>query len=247
MKPSFGLLFDDRRAYRLPAAVILASFLTACGSGAAEIAATGTSPASTAGPPAGPTSTLTTTTVTEAPAASGPAPAFALRSPEFADGGDIPARFTCDGENLSPPLEWAGVPEGAGALMLVAYDPDAGRDLGASSDLGFIHWVVMDLPSASGGLPEGASSTPAALLGAAEAANDFSAAAGSTFPGGAAIRGVGYDGPCPPARHRYVFRLLALDGPLGLAAGTAAAEAITAAEGRLLGTADWTGSYGGDR
>ena len=166
-----------------------------------------------------------------------------MRSPAFADGGDLPVRFTCDGENLSPPLEWAGVPDGAGALMLVAFDPDAGRDLGASTDLGFIHWLVIDLPATSSGLPEGASSSAAALLGAAEAANDFAAASGSTFPGGAIIRGTGYDGPCPPARHTYVFRLMALDGPLGLPGGTAASEAITAAEGRLLGVADWTGSY----
>jgi len=172
---------------------------------------------------------------------------FALRSPAFADGADVPVRFTCDGENLSPPLEWANVPDGAGALMLVVFDPDAGRDLGASADLGFIHWVVIDLPAMSTGLPEGASSSAAALQGAAEAENDFAAAAGSTFPGGAVIRGTGYDGPCPPARHTYVFRLMALDGPLGLAQGTAASEVISAAEGRILGVADWTGSYEGAR
>jgi Raf kinase inhibitor-like YbhB/YbcL family protein len=202
--------------------------------------------ATPAEPRAEPTSGLAAATASAAPTAL-PAEDFILRSPAFADGAAISVRYTCDGDNLSPPLEWTGVPQGAGALMLIAYDPDAGRDLGASTDLGFIHWVVIDLPATSKGLPEGASSSREAILGAMEAANDFSGAAGSTFPGGAAVRGVGYDGPCPPAQHRYVFRLLALDGPLGLAGGTAAADAITAAQGRLVGVADWTGSYGGAR
>jgi hypothetical protein len=225
------------------AAVILVMPLAACTPGARATPAPQGQLPSTGESQAEPTSAAVVDALPAGPTPANSSEAFALRSPAFADGADIPLRFTCDGENLSPPLEWAGVPEGAGALMLVAYDPDAGRDLGASTDLGFIHWLVIDLPAASNGLPEGASSSAAALQGAAEAANDFAAAAGSTFPGGAIIRGSGYDGPCPPARHTYVFRLLALDAPLGLPGGTAASEAITAAEGRILGVADWTGSY----
>ncbi len=228
-------------------ALILVLAQAACTSGA------GMTPAPVVQPPmageslAAPTLTAVDDALLPGPTASNGAEAFALRSPAFAEGADIPTRFTCDGENLSPPLEWEGVPDGAGALMLVAFDPDAGRNLGASTDLGFVHWVVIDLPVASSGLPEGASASAPALLGAAEAANDFAAAAGSTFPGGAVIRGSGYDGPCPPARHSYIFRLVALDRPLGLPGGTPASEAITAAEGRILGLAEWTGSYASAR
>jgi len=232
-----------RRAPVALTAVILAVSLAACASGAGAKPSPEGPPASPEGSQVGLTPAVVPETLPAAATSSNAGEAFELRSPAFADGGDIPVRFTCDGENLSPPLEWANVPEGAGALMLVVYDPDAGRDLGASTDLGFIHWLVMDLPATSTALPEGASASPSALLGAAEAANDFAAAAGSSFPGGAIVRGTGYDGPCPPARHTYVFRLMALDGRLGLPAGTAASEAISAAEGRLLGVADWTGSY----
>ncbi|MBM3120626.1 MAG: YbhB/YbcL family Raf kinase inhibitor-like protein [Chloroflexi bacterium] len=228
-------------------ALILVLALAACTSGAGTTPAPEGQPPTAGQPQAEATSTAIDETLPAGPTASNGDKAFALQSPAFADGADIPQRFTCDGENLSPPLEWAGVPDGAGALMLVTFDPDAGRDLGASTDLGFVHWVVTDLPVASNGLPEGASSSAAALQGAAEADNDFAAAAGSTFPGGAVIRGTGYDGPCPPARHTYVFRLVALDRPLGLPGGTPASEAITAAEGRILGLAEWTGSYASAR
>lgn len=228
-------------------ALILALALAACTSGAGTTPAPEVQPPTPGEPEAEPTSTAEDGTLPAGPVASNGVEAFALHSPAFAAGADIPLRFTCDGENLSPPLEWAGVPEAAGALMLVAFDRDAGRNLGASTDLGFIHWVVIDLPVASSGLPEGASASAAALLGAAEATNDFAAVAGSTFPGGAVIRGTGYDGPCPPARHTYVFRLVALDRPLGLPGGTPASEAITAAEGRILGLAEWTGSYASAR
>lgn len=166
---------------------------------------------------------------------------FRLRSAAFPDGGEIPGRYTCNGANESPPLEWSGVP--AGALMLIVYDPDAGRDLGATTELGFIHWLVYDLPVSATGLSAGATGDAKAPMGGVEAANDFIAAVGSTFPGGSAIRGTGYDGPCPPERHAYVFRLMALDQPLGLPSGSPPQSVLQAMEGHTLAMADWVGTY----
>lgn len=172
---------------------------------------------------------------------------FVLRSAAFSDGREIPARYTCDGANESPPLEWSGIPAGAGALVLVVFDPDAGPDLGATTDLGFIHWLVYDLPTTATGVAEGGTGDAQALSGGVEAPNDFIAVTGSTFPGGTAIRGTGYDGPCPPARHTYVFRLTALDAPLGLPAGSPPAPVLRAMEGHVLAAADWTGMYSPSR
>ncbi len=149
---------------------------------------------------------------------------FTLKSPAFAYGGAVPKRYTCDGEDRSPPLRWQGVPEGTGALLLYVFDPDA--PVGT-----FVHWVAYDLPPDRNGLPEGVPKTPEAM-GFKQATNDF--------------RRVGYGGPCPPrghGSHRYFFRLYALDGPLGLAPGRPAREVLKAAEGHVLGEAEWMGTY----
>jgi Raf kinase inhibitor-like YbhB/YbcL family protein len=171
------------------------------------------------------------------------AAAFALHLEAFEDGGVIPDRYTCRGSNESPAVSWTGVPPGAQALVLVVYDADAGAELGAGNDLGFLHWMVYDLAPTSAGLPLGASGQAESLAGGRETANDFSGAAGQPFPGGALIRGVGYDGPCPPARHTYVFRLLALDERLGFPGGTPYQSVLSAFEGRTVAIADWTGIY----
>jgi hypothetical protein len=170
-------------------------------------------------------------------------PGLALRNAAFPDGGEIPAGYTCDGQNDSPGLSWSGVPAESQALAVIVYDRDAGRDLGATTDLGFIHWLVYDLPVSATGIAAGATGDVRALSGGVEAPNDFIAAAGSIFPGGSAIRGKGYDGPCPPDRHTYVFRLLAMDQPLGLPAGSSPQAILQALEGHVLAAADWTGTY----
>lgn len=133
-------------------------------------------------------------------------------------GDDIPVRFTCDGADVSPPLAWSGAPAGTRAFALIVEDPDAS---------GFVHWALFDLPAEAASLPEAASPGGALPAGAAEGKNDFGRA--------------GYGGPCPPrgAAHRYVFRVIALDAPLGLDPGTPgrqvreAAEEHALAEGRL--------------
>ncbi len=144
--------------------------------------------------------------------------AFSLESSAFDNARAIPSRQSCEGEDVSPPLRWMNVPEGTRSLALVVDDPDAPGGV-------FTHWLAWGLDPAAGGLGEG---EPAP----AEGRNDF----GTT----------GYRGPCPPpghGRHRYVFRLYALDTELELGAGAAKAELEQAIEGHVLTTAELVGTY----
>jgi Raf kinase inhibitor-like YbhB/YbcL family protein len=144
---------------------------------------------------------------------------FQLTSSEFAEGGAIPRRFTCDGEDVSPALEWAGAPDKAGALVLVVDDPDA---------RGFSHWVIVDMDAtASGGLPEGVSASPDAPR---QGLNDFGR--------------VGYGGPCPPSgTHTYRLSLYALDAPLNLGGTPRARDVRAAMEGHVLAETALTANY----
>lgn len=146
--------------------------------------------------------------------------AFTLTSTAFAAGGPIPRRHTCDGEDVSPDLNWSDAPDGTTALVLLVDDPDA---------RGWVHWIVLDLAgSASGGLPQGISRSPDAPV---QGTNDF--------------RRVGWGGPCPPSgTHRYTFTLYALEAPLGLTGepnGATVRQALTRAN--VLGTAVLEGTY----
>ena len=142
---------------------------------------------------------------------------LSLASATFADGGAIPARYSCDGADVSPPLAWSGVPGGTRAFALIVDDPDA---------RGFVHWVVFDLPAEQASLAEGASG--GASFG--EGRNDFGR--------------VGWGGPCPPSgTHRYVFELSALDRPLGLTGSPTATDVRRAMSGHVLGSARLTGTY----
>lgn len=159
-----------------------------------------------------------------------------LVSPAFSDGGEIPLRYTCFGENLSPPLRWSNVPAGTQSLALLMHDPD-------SSPPGFIHWVVYDVAPDADGLPEGVSPGPRLPDGIRQGTNDFAAFSIDTFPGGSPVHRIGYDGPCPPARHRYVFTLYALDTPLNLEPGASAAELTHRMEGHILARAELVGRF----
>ena len=120
-----------------------------------------------------------------------------IRSSAFAEGDTVPVRFTCDGDDVSPPLDWSGVPEGTAELRLTLTDPDAPGGT-------FTHWSVAGIDPSSSGVGEG--SLPA---GGTEQRNDFGSAA--------------YGGPCPPrgrGPHRYVFTIDALDAD-GAALGSA--------------------------
>ena len=144
---------------------------------------------------------------------------FTLTSPDFEDGGAIPRRYACDGDDTSPPLAWSGAPGDAAAMALVVDDPDAN---------GFVHWVVFDMTaSATGSLPAGWSKSPDAPP---QGTNSFGR--------------VGYGGPCPPSgSHRYNFRLLALGQELALSGSPKAQEVLDAAAGHILAEARLTGTY----
>jgi Raf kinase inhibitor-like YbhB/YbcL family protein len=178
--------------------------------GATSSQAPGSNP--TAGPstPAGSTATETTMPT--------PTP-FTLTSTAFRAGTPIPARYTCDGADVSPDLEWTGAPAGTRALALIVQDPDA-HD--------FLHWLAFDIE----GAPDG-------RLGAAVAPS-------ADVPG-QGMNGFGkrgYGGPCPPSgTHRYRFTLYALDGPLGLS-GTPRLAAVEAAmKGHVLGQVTLEATY----
>jgi Raf kinase inhibitor-like YbhB/YbcL family protein len=152
---------------------------------------------------------------------------FKIQSPAFVPMGPIPRKYTCDGENISPPLRWSGAPEGTRSVALIVEDPDA-PDPAAPQRI-FVHWIVYDLPGTSDGLPEGvtADSLPA---GAREGRNDWNR--------------TGYGGPCPPkGRHRYFFRLYALDRLLGDLRAPRKAELEGAMSDHLLATAELVGTY----
>lgn len=144
-----------------------------------------------------------------------------LRSSAYRDRESMPMRYTADGEDLSPPLAWSDVPPNARSLALVVDDPDAQRT--------WTHWVVLDLPAASGSMNEGAS-RHALPEGAREGRNDF--------------QKVGWGGPAPPhGRHRYVHKLYALDCALPQLLHPSKAELEQAMRGHVLAQAELIGTY----
>ncbi|MEW6505612.1 MAG: YbhB/YbcL family Raf kinase inhibitor-like protein [Chloroflexota bacterium] len=147
-----------------------------------------------------------------------------ISSPAFSDGASIPARFTCQGENLSPQLDWSGVPPAAKSLALVVSDPDAPGGT-------FIHWVLYNLPPQINGLGEGIPASERLSSGAAQGRNDFGR--------------IGYGGPCPPPGkpHRYIFTLYALDLAPDLPAGLNAARLHNLMRGHILEQVSLTGLY----
>lgn len=153
--------------------------------------------------------------------------ALTIRSPAFADGGEIPKPFTCEGPNRSPPLSFAGVPAGAKSLALVVDDPDA-PDPAAPRTV-FVHWVLHDLPPGTPGLADGV--RPEDLpRGTQHGTNDYGKS--------------GWRGPCPPiGRHRYFFKLYALDTVLGALAERTKAGLVAAMKGHVLEEAQLVGTY----
>jgi Raf kinase inhibitor-like YbhB/YbcL family protein len=144
---------------------------------------------------------------------------FTLSSTAFVDGGEIPARHSCDGDDVSPDLTWRGAPDGTVALALTVTDPDARN---------FVHWVAYNLTGTpEGGLPGGISTSPDAP---AQGTNSFGR--------------VGYAGPCPPSgRHHYAFVLYALDAPIELTGAPRLDAVSTAIDGHVLAEASLTGTY----
>ena len=143
-----------------------------------------------------------------------------LRSPSFGDHQPIPTRHTKDHDNLSPPLEWSGVPQEAVELAVLCEDPDATSGT-------FTHWILAGLQPTATGLAEG--EHPAAAV---EGTNDFGEE--------------GYSGPRPPVGdgpHRYFFWLFAASAPLGLVAGASSDDLRRALEGKELASGTLVGTF----
>ncbi|MCG6919725.1 MAG: YbhB/YbcL family Raf kinase inhibitor-like protein [Acidobacteria bacterium] len=150
-----------------------------------------------------------------------------LTSPAFAPGAEIPTLFTCEGRDISPPLEWTGVPDGTKSLVLIVDDPDAPDP--AAPKMTWVHWVLYDLPPEARSLPEGVA--PGALpAGTREGKNDS--------------KRTGYGGPCPPiGRHRYFHKLYALDVVLGDLGTLTKTQVEKAMKGHVLAQAELMGTY----
>jgi Raf kinase inhibitor-like YbhB/YbcL family protein len=150
---------------------------------------------------------------------------LALSSKSFSNGGEIPKKFTCDGEDVSPELSWNEAPAGTKSWALLADDPDA--PVG-----NWNHWTVWNVPPEARGLREGVSKTAQLPDGTQQGLNDFGK--------------VGYNGPCPPPGkpHRYYCKLFALDTKLTLKERSRKQDLESAMKGHVLGQAEWMGRYG---
>ena len=149
---------------------------------------------------------------------------FELRSPSWQDKQEIPRDFTCEGENVSPELEWSGAPAGTQAFALIMQDPDAPSGT-------FTHWVLYNLPGETRRLPQGVPEGAKVADRGLQARNDFGKS--------------GYGGPCPPPGkpHRYFFKLYALKDPLPLEAGAGKDQVEDSVQSRVLGTAELMGTF----
>jgi len=147
-----------------------------------------------------------------------------LTSSAFSQGAEIPTQYTCEGRDLSPPLAWGGVPAGTRSLALIVDDPDAPDP--AAPQRTWVHWVVTDLSPSTTGLAEGPDRLPD---GARVGKNDWKRSM--------------WNGPCPPiGRHRYFFKLYALDTVLGLEQPTKA-DVEKAMKGHVIASAELMGTY----
>ena len=148
-----------------------------------------------------------------------------LTSSAIQDGKPIPQQYTCEGKNISPPLQWTGAPAETRSFVLIVYDPDAPAG-------GWTHWVVYNLPASVTSLAEDVPKSTAIAVDGKQGINDF--------------KENGYGGPCPPPgkAHRYVFKLYALNSGLTLKAGATKKDVESAMVGRVIGQAQLMGMYG---
>lgn len=148
-----------------------------------------------------------------------------LNSTAFSNGASIPKQYTCQGNDISPPLSWSGVPAGTKSLILIVDDPDAPDP--AAPQRTWVHWVLYNLPPNTAGLAEAVKSLPAGTM---EGLNDW--------------KRVGYRGPCPPiGRHRYFHKLYALDSVLPNLNRPTKADLEKAMKGHVLEQAELIGTY----
>ena len=146
-----------------------------------------------------------------------------VKSTAFEEGGMIPKKYTCDGQDVSPPLSWTSVPSGTKTIALICDDPDA--PMGT-----WVHWVLYNLPADIQELPENVPPQKTLANGAKQGTTDF--------------RKIGYGGPCPPSgTHRYYFKLYALDTEIKLDAGITKKQLLEAMKGHILAEGQLMGKY----
>ena len=149
-----------------------------------------------------------------------------LSSIAFGQSEGIPSKYSCEGQNVSPPLAWAGAPVGTKSFALIVQDPDAPDPAAPKHTV--THWVVYDLPAPSSSIAEGGTDLPAAAVH--QAKNERGDAR--------------FMGPCPPTgRHRYFFTLYALDTTLPELDGPKEADVEHAMQGHVIGRAELIGTY----
>jgi Raf kinase inhibitor-like YbhB/YbcL family protein len=149
--------------------------------------------------------------------------AISVSSSAFQEGGTIPAKYTCDGNDVSPPLKWTGAPEGTKSIALICDDPDA--PMGT-----WVHWVMWNIPPSVHELAENVPPKPDLPDGPRQGISDF--------------RHPGYGGPCPPSGvHRYYFRIYALDTVLDSPTSTKKADLLKAMKGHILAEGQLMGKY----
>ncbi len=154
-----------------------------------------------------------------------------LSSSAFNHEDRIPTAYTCDGMDLSPPLTWSGLPKGTKSIALIVDDPDAPDP--AAPKMTWVHWILYNLPAAAKGLAEGVQS-PGLPAGTLQGLNDW--------------KRTGYGGPCPPVgRHRYFFKLYALDRLLPDLHRPSKAKLTNAMSGHILAETALVGTYQRDR
>lgn len=144
-----------------------------------------------------------------------------LKSPAFEDQAIIPAKYTCQGDNINPSLQISGVPKNTQSLALITHDPDA-----VSGD--FVHWLIWNIPPETNSIAEGG-----VPLSSVEGMNSFGA--------------TGYGGPCPPegtGTHRYIFELYALDTTLNLDQSASREDLHSAMANNIIGQSTLTGLFG---
>ncbi|MEE8360084.1 MAG: YbhB/YbcL family Raf kinase inhibitor-like protein [Candidatus Omnitrophota bacterium] len=150
--------------------------------------------------------------------------ALELKSPDFKNGAPIPAKYTCKGKDISPPLVWSDIPEGAKSIALICDDPDA-------PSMTWVHWVVYNIPTDTKGFQEGLPKDPELPDGTLQGITDF--------------RTIGYGGPCPPpgGPHRYYFKLYVLDRVLVLGSGATKKMLLDAMKGHVLEETQLMGTF----
>ncbi|MBS1169698.1 MAG: putative kinase inhibitor protein [Burkholderiaceae bacterium] len=150
-----------------------------------------------------------------------------LTSPDFKHHQTMPAQYTCEGDNISPPLAWSAPPAGTQSLVLIVDDPDAPDP--AAPKMTWVHWVLYNLPPTAGSLPAGV--------------QDFELP-GKTLVGTNDRKNVGYNGPCPPVgTHRYFHKLYAIDTVLPDLHAPTKTEVLLHIEGHVLAQAELVGLY----